>query len=219
MERIVLAFDIEKAGASDKQPIIGIGASVVKTLYPKGEGEIVFAELDRLFLPGYFPGVTLFEPRCWETFWSKNLEQLEQLEYKGDLTPMAREREMIHEFQAFRKKWSHAELVTDNNVFDGGFINDLIFRHTPNMPLPYTTEGEYSSFFETFSQQRGLLMAVDPEYVKKSNWGYSDRIKKLYNVPEIDVVHDHNPANDAFTIACDQLILYGIMNGNIVRQV
>lgn len=222
MKTYVLAFDIEKSGATDKYPIIGIGASVV---------DENFRELDRLFLPGYFPEKTPFEPRCWDEFWNKdsNKEQLANLEYKGPKNPEERQSDMIKVFQVFRRKWEEQcakagiklELVSDNNVFDGGFINNMIFRHMQNtLPIPFSAlpkqEGTqvYSTFWETFSQQRGLLMAVDPEFALTKEWGYSDRVKELYaGIPELKINHDHNPANDAYSIACDQQILLGITKG------
>ena len=59
-------------------------------------------------------------------------------------------------------------------------------------------------------------MAVDPSY--KNNWGYTKRISELYDVPEQRVNHDHNPANDAYTIAFEQQVLFGIREGRISRK-
>jgi len=60
MKTYVLAFDIERSGATSwNGEIIGIGASVVNDK---------FIEVDRLFLPLYFPGKTEFEPRCKAEF-------------------------------------------------------------------------------------------------------------------------------------------------------
>ena len=83
-----------------------------------------------------------------------------------------REFEMINSFQEFRKKWEkYAKdnnktpiLASDNPVFDGGFINQLIFKYLSNvMPIPYSaSEQEYSAFFDTHNEQRGLLFSVDP---------------------------------------------------------
>lgn len=229
MSCIVLAFDIERAGATAEYDTIAIGASVV---------DENLKELDRLFLPGYIKNVTKFEPRCWDEFWSKNLDQLELIKYERSECGSELERsecgedneavqkEMIENFQEFRAKWelrakasgAKFQIVSDNNVFDGGFINNMIFKHLPGtLPLPYTASfpQEYSSFFETHSQQKGLLTAVDPEF--KSDWGLSKRISELYNVPECTVVHDHHPCNDAYTIAYEQHVLNGIRDGRYKR--
>ena len=108
------------------------------------------------------------------------------------------------------------ELITDNNVFDGGFINLMIFNHLPKvMPIPYSASSpqEYSTFFETTSQQRNLLMMVDLTFKPDSLWGLSARIFELYDVPPCPVKHTHLPDEDAFTIAYDQQILHGIHAG------
>jgi hypothetical protein len=215
---IVLAFDIERSGATSEYETIAIGASVVNNN---------FEELDSLFLPGYFDDSsktpTSFEKRCWEEFWSKNPDTLKKLKYSGNLSKNERQKEMIEEFQLFRNKWEtyasenkmNFALVSDNNVYDGGFINELICKHTDYLPIPFSTKREYSSFFETFSQQKGLLMVVDPSF--KSDWGLSDRISKLYDLPKPKKEHTHLPSDDAYTIAYDQQVLFGIRDGKIKR--
>lgn len=211
----VLAFDIERSGALDIHHTIGIGASVV---------DENLVELDSLFLPGHVEGKTVFEKRCYDEFWSKHLDKLKILEYTGPLSFEERQIEMTQQFQAFRAKWENEatksgvkfELVADNNVYDGGFINQLIFKHTNNLPIPYNTCGEYNAFWETHSEQRGFLFAVDPDFNK--NWGFTNRIAELYDVPPMLREHDHNPANDAYSIAFDQQVLHQIRAGRIKRR-
>ena len=133
---------------------------------------------------------------------------------------------MITEFQNFRKKWERiAEknewdyvIVSDNCVFDGGFINDMIFEYLPGVsPLPYSADKqEYNDFIDNHNCQRGLLMNVDPSY--KNWWGFSNRIAELYDVPKSEKKHDHNPANDAYTIAFEQQVLFAIRDGRIKRK-
>lgn len=62
--KIVLAFDIERAGGTPEYDTIAIGASVV---------DQDFNLLDELFLPCFYDEITRFESVCWEGFWSKNL--------------------------------------------------------------------------------------------------------------------------------------------------
>lgn len=214
-----LAFDIERSGAaSHTGEIIGLGASVVGP---------DFIEVDRLFCPAYHPGQTMFEPRCKAEFWDKNPEALEILKYSGPLTPEENRADMIMKFQAFRGKWEvlieakGAKLVlcSDNNVYDGGFVNELLMRHMQSqLPIPYSAaKGEYSPFWETFSQQRGLLMAVDPDFV--SDWGLSRRIAELFDLPKkAKALMPHHPTDDAYEIAYDQQVLHGIRARNIGRR-
>lgn len=223
---LTLAFDIERSGGGNTHETIGIGASVVDNN---------FEERDSLFLPGYFPKShktpTVFEQRCWDEFWCKQSHTLDLLEYTGDLTKEERQKEMIVQFQEFRAKWEQyandnnlkLELVADNNVYDGGFINDMIFKYLPDtLPLPYTAgrvdgKQQYKSFWETHSEQRGLLAVVDPSF--KQNWGYTKRIAELYEVPDQKKDHDHNPSNDAYSIAFEHQVLLNIRDGKIQRRV
>ncbi len=218
IKRIVLAFDIERSGATDQNTTIGIGASVV---------DDQFNELDSLFLPGYLPKQVIFEKRCWDEFWSKHPEQLELLECKDEeISLYELQHEMITAFQAFRIQWeiyakeNNIEYViaSDNCVYDGGFINEMIFKCLPgDSPLPYSASTqEYSDFIDTHNCQRGLLMIIDPSY--KDWWGFSDRIEELFQTPPKRKEHDHNPANDAYTIAFDQQVLFAIRDGMIKRK-
>lgn len=219
---IVLAFDIERSGSRVDNETIAIGASVVNS---------DLKELESLFLTGFFTPdhrtPTIFEKRCWEEFWSKYPDSLKILEYKGDLGKVERQREMCEIFQMFRERWEiyaydnkvNLEIVADNNVYDGGFINDMICKHTSDLPIPFTASSpqKYRSFWETHSEQRGLLMAVDPSF--KKNWGFGERIRELYNVPVMIRSHDHNPANDSYTIAFEQQVLLGVRDGRIRKRV
>jgi hypothetical protein len=49
-------------------------------------------------------------------------------------------------------------------------------------------------------------------------WGLTNVIASVYEVPTCDVKHDHNPANDAYTIAFDAQVLFGIMDKKIKRR-
>ncbi len=51
-----------------------------------------------------------------------------------------------------------------------------------------------------------------------ADWGLVDKIRTLYDVPTSIVVHDHNPANDAYTIAFDTQVLFGLCNGKYKKK-
>ena len=97
----------------------------------------------------------------------------------------------------------------------------MISKHLPEgtLPIPFNAiDKKYDSFYETYSEQRGLLMAIDPQFVQENSYGYTRRIEELFDIPKYTKKsHDHNPANDAYTIACEQQVLLGIMNGTIKR--
>lgn len=237
---IDLAFDIEKSGGRAQDPIIAIGVAVVDE-----DG----TELGSLCLKGYFPGVTQFEQRTWDEFWSKNQEILETLknddflfdddvgEYSNRMSDEKKHevwpKLAIEKFHDFRKMWElrakqngwKIETVSDNKVYDGGFINDLYAKYlvgdgTKAMPLPYSANDEppqYKKFRETHSEQRGLLMAIDPESVTRRGQSLSKRVEEVYDCSAIKNVydHDHNPAHDAYSIAREAQILNGICAGRI----
>jgi hypothetical protein len=202
-QNIVLAFDIERAGATREYDTIAIGAVVMDSNYN---------ELGRYYFDCYYPETT-FEPRCYEQFWSKNQNILEKMLYTGPQSKNEREKEMICGFFEFRKKWEqYAEtnnmnyyLVSDNNVFDGGFINELMFKHmSDKLPIPYNaSKQEYDTFYETHSIMKGFLLN---QRINKE-WNLFEEIAKTINVPKCVVNHDHNPANDAYVIAFEMVCL------------
>lgn len=202
MDTIVLAFDIETSGSNNKYDVIAIGASVLNDKYE---------ELDSLFLPGYSLKETKFEPKCWN-FWKENLEVLKTLIYDGDLSYQERQKDMIEKFQEFRLKWEKyckenkckLQLVSDNNVFDGGLLNDMITEYLPkHSPIPFTIrKGKYGSFYETSSMKHSLMMVTGTDTRKK----YFELIDKCIKHPGRKYEHDHNPAHDAYGIAYDYML-------------
>ncbi len=201
MSKLVLAFDIERSGAINEYRTIAIGASVVDS---------EFNELESLFLPGYFLDDP-FEPRCWNEFWIKNLESLKQIEYHGELSKKEREREMIIEFQLFRKKWEdyakennlELYLISDNTVYDAGFINDLIFKYLPEtLPIPYDTNGEYNHFFELTSMQKGFLMGIS----EFKQWNTS--FKKYYTKKALELIDDKYWNDELFRMRVGNIMFH-----------
>lgn len=217
MQRLILAFDIEKSGASVFDDIIGLGAVVMNEQY-----EIV----DSLLIKGYYPDHTKFEERCWNEFWSKNIDQLKVIECDPLVDDYnRREINMVTQFRQFRIKWENyctdnnfkLELVSDNKVFDGGHFNYLISKLSEDLPMPFSAGSQrYSSFWETHSELRGFLMAVCPEF--DSDWGFINKLAELYHLPPKKVDHDHNPVNDAYNIAYEHMVLLNIKNGRVSRR-
>lgn len=217
----VLAFDIERSGPTKDYDTIGIGATVLCFDF-SDKSSLSLKEVDRLFLPGCF-AETKFEQKCWDEFWGKDEQkvQLADLRYEGSLSPLERQKEMINAFQDFRTKWelkAEAEqanyyLVTDNAIYDGGFLNDFLMTHTKLEPMPMTASTQrYGSLYDIDQMLNGFLMAVDPKWTPRS-YGMTSRIRKLYDIKAPNIPHDHNPANDAHNIAYDFCALMGIKAG------
>lgn len=214
MKRLVVAFDIERSGATTEYDTLAIGAVCMNEK---------FEEFDRYYCNCYFPDQTVFEPMCTREFWSQHPDILTSLIYTGDLTKAEREAEMIHGFHAFRQKWEQYAadhsyeyyLVSDNNVYDGTFVNHLMAKHMSHtLPLPYTALTQtYDTFFETHSMTKGLLLA----HGVMTDWNITEHLSKLYDMPARRVFHDNNPVNDAHSIAFDMHCLLQIGSGKIVK--
>ena len=213
--RIVLSVNIKRSGATTEYDTIAIGASVV---------DAELKELDRYYCNCYFPKETKFEPRCWEQFWSKKLDKLAALTYTGDKSKLEREKEMIEGFQNFRSKWEKKSqedkleyyLTSDNNVYDGGFINELIYKHMPNtLPIPYRASNqEYEAFFESHSMAKGFLLANGI----KADWELIDKIRTLYDIPKPISSIYYDPVKTAYTVAFDTQVLFGLYDGKYKKK-
>lgn len=153
-------------------------------------------------------------------------------------------REIIEEisiikFQEFRSKWEkkckeegkELKLVSDNNVFDGAFINLLIQKYIPeDYPIPYTAsknesekskklEQNYASFDKTGSMKKGVLAVLLSEELEKQNEKKSKNLHDFFDLPKgEDIKHDHHPVNDAYTIARDAQYIYGIRDGRYTKK-
>lgn len=216
LETIVLAFDIEKAGAKTEHPVIAIGASVMNES---------FKELDSLLIPLYRGDPKVFEDRCYNEFWCHHLDKLPTFTYKGELNEEHMFIDAIYKFQEFRAKWEkecrenskELLLISDNMIFDGGCINELISRYAPDeFPLPYSTDGVYSDFKDIGDVECGLLTGVilqNPEL--KINGKKTEMIHRLFGAPEPPKEHDHLPNNDANFIAFRYQVFRNVQKKNL----
>ena len=129
-------------------------------------------------------------------------------------------------------------IVSDNVSYDIGMLEKMM---EPRKVLPFVyrlTDEKYNGGTPcTHSMQKGLLAAVDPiwlfgdkdvrrgdtewiSWLEESDptkvewWSMTKRIRYLYHIPKPEVEHDHNPANDAFTIACEYLNIHAIGLGH-----
>lgn len=75
---------------------------------------------------------------------------------------------------------------------------------------------EYESFFETTSELKGLLSIIDPNF--KGEWGLFKKLGEHYDFPVLKKQHNHNPSDDAYTIAIEHQVVLGIRDGKIKRK-
>lgn len=62
-------------------------------------------------------------------------------------------------------------------------------------------------------KEKGLSPIEESERIPF--WSFTRRIEYLYGYEPLDVDHDHNPANDAVTIAEEFMVLWAIGNGHL----
>ena len=212
----VLAFDIERAGATEEFDTIAIGATVLDSNY---------VALGSYLSTCYVPGETRFEKKCYDEFWSKHkhiLKALENVDTK--LSRKEKEKQMITGFVDFVKAWEnkaqqqHVQLhrVCDNSPFDVHFINILIYEYYNSTlnPFPYQfNTRQYGSLWETHSMMKGFLLATNnAEKARSKNWGFSGIIRKMYpHLPKCAITQDHMPHHDAHVIAHQFIWLMSVM--------
>jgi hypothetical protein len=146
------------------------------------------------------------------------------------------------EVYAITAKKGKFVMVSNNVSFDIGTIDQLMRRYFPeSRPSVYQVArpAKYNGGNPcTHSMQNGLLASVDPHWMMSSTkdaeskwiewlleqgevneegkpeyWSRTARIRYLYSIPKPDVEHDHNPTNDAYTIACEYLAIHAIALG------
>lgn len=207
---LILAFDIERSGGRSEHNTIALGAVIIDETYRK---------LDTFLFKGYVKGSVNFEDKCWDEFWSKHTNILEGLSAEEKYNDMSEcEARMIESFQKFRSGWETTAkqfnatltLVSDNVIFDGGYVNEMINKYTADLPIPYSAarlskgNQKYAGIVDVGDIERGMLMVLDPN--NKLPGRKPARLESLYNFSKtpIDstIHHDHTPDNDAYTIAC-----------------
>lgn len=216
---LVLAIDIEMSGPRFKEhDILAIGSVVMNEN---------FEVLDIFFVKNYNPDDVNFEEKCWTEFWTKDGKTvLKELKINSKLTKSDREKNMIYEFMNFVHKWEilskdkkyKLDIVSDNPSYDiGTGINSLIEKYLPECTktLIYDSDGNFRIIRDTDSIIKGILIMIDPKFVSENDWGYTKKIRELYNVPKITIEHNHLPHNDAYNIAFDYQITVGIMKNKI----
>jgi len=140
-----------------------------------------------------------FEMRCFDEFWSKNIDVLISLqdhtqdmsrsyEYLGlELNKVMMKAEMM---------FSSLTIITDTVAFDTVHV-DNILTTSDSKPLNNSRSGQYQSGIEVDSLAMGALGLPDDV-----SWSvYQDEYnKKIKDIIPVYSVHDHQPKNDAKSI-------------------
>lgn len=207
----IMAFDIESTGYHDmvsRPVIIGIGGVLMDS-----ELNVV----DKIFLPALTPDVK-FEPGCWSSFWSKHTEQLEVMRIEGKYDNVIRE--VARKLYDWINECDHAHhgairIVSDNPSFDIHHLSDLVVRYVDS-GAPFThILGRYKSVYDTNSILHTVSMSG--EYGADEDLVVAE-MEKQYDIPASSVVHDHNPVNDAITIARSYWIVWSVYSKKYNRR-
>lgn len=195
----IFAVDIEHSGFN----ILSIGAVVVDKF-----GSIVH----EFHATCYNKDTTRFSPRCWSEFWSKQpaaLESMSKCRLKYDSIS-----DLVRGFYEFYVDVWHDDLtfVSDNPSFDIGEINAEL-KCLGFKSLLYDSNGKYHTIVDVFSLQHGIILSLNDGSCP--NWNRSAFIRENY--ADVDrypnPVHDHNPVNDAHSIAIDYLLCLDASSG------
>lgn len=219
---IALCWDIEAVGFE----VIGIGVAVMDVAEDK--------VLDKKLIKGYYPSRPM-DKRSWDEFWSKNTKVLDLLAVeKGGLSFIQNQSRMIHELLEFvieaerlaKSLGKQFHIVSDNKVFDIGLINRMIAEHYDgDLQFPYSplarSEDSFNYmgyFYELQSMQRTLLCLHAPGWAPTNEWGYTEKVRELWGIPEPPIKHDHNPVNDAISQLYEYQAMQRIFDGEYQLQ-
>ena len=133
-----------------------------------------------------------FDTNTWDNFWCKNKKILEIIQ-EHPLEESAAVIEFINVIDDLEDNYK-VIIISDNPVFDIGFLNYYLAFYINRLPLQYDKEGVFRPIYDTDSYTRGVLR-------KNYNNIYTDDkeiIKKLnIELPQLDSSKKHLPEYDA----------------------
>jgi hypothetical protein len=142
------------------------------------------------------------------------------MRYDGPRSFEAQQKYLVETFLNFRQRWSERaaqegkelDLCTDGS-FDIECLNRLIFQHTTHPPLPYNAERSYGRVWDVDSELHGFFLGQAESGQPVPAWNLQAELWSRYNLPCLELQHDHMPHHDAYTIAASHQALLGIKQG------
>ena len=133
-----------------------------------------------------------FDTNTWDDFWCKNKKILEIIQ-EHPLEECAAIIEFINIIDILEDDYK-VIIISDNPVFDLGFINYYLAYYINRLPLQYDKYGSFRPVYDTDSYSRGVLgknynniFTDDREIIKKLN----------IQLPPTDISKKHLPEYDA----------------------
>lgn len=215
---LIVGIDIETTGVYQGNDLIILGSIVaIDPVTMRIVTREIFEPNENMFgrrIPKPSDGETYedvwvkcgFEKRCYQDFWSKNLELLEKIQRDYDNIVSDDDASLASRVNSILQKIEEASsesltIVSDTMAYDTVFVSGLLITHGYK-PLYYSRGGRYRWIYHTSSYFLGIwggnIAGMD-----RDDWrDYDDWLKNVVGVMDgCPTDHDHNPENDAITIA------------------
>lgn len=196
----LFSIDIEHSGYE----IFAIGVSIYK-YYNQWNFEPKHIE-DKLFVCKF--DNNSFEKKCWDELWSKHIDVLDKLKKE---IKYENEMEMIIDFYNYYNnfckkyltndgqfdgpsKYIEIRIISDNVSFDVAELNNKILKYMNISSGLSKQMDNYIIPFDTTSYCYGIVCALN---LDTQNYSCHNILKLLNDKYKIDIIHDHNPVNDA----------------------
>lgn len=141
---LIVAVDVEKKGSGFQHPIINVGVAWGKSIDTIQSASFCFDYKN-----------IAFEKRCYDQFWSKNLQVLKRIEESAKDPEMEWKRfdDLLKQFE---KQGTEVEFESDNPAYDIEAIDFHLFAELGRLPMRYTTQGEYRSIGDSSERIKAL---------------------------------------------------------------
>lgn len=187
-----VAIDIETSGPyMRKNALLAFGVCVMR----RDTGEVLMKK-------GYYLGVeqgTVYDPVTWESFWSKNLDVLREIDAKAKTSsPATVMYQFAEDIDAFGTS-DNLTLVSDNPAYDIPWLLDrlqLYMMEASGRSRHILKQTSYTMPVSTECYARGVMQMT----------GNMTKIRDMLKFLGLEklpdhIVHDHRPENDAHAIA------------------
>lgn len=139
-----------------------------------------------------------WEQRCYDEFWSKNLDTLNKLQNPDHIKLVKTESELIKYIHEETLKFEQnsknkVEYITDAIGFDFSWLSFMFSKY--NHPsMTYNRSGKYCRRFEIDSYIMGLKGTTSDDY--RNVQIFKRELEKKYG-SHLNRLHPHDPADDA----------------------
>lgn len=184
---VIMALDVETSGPNFmRNGLVSIGVSV--------------QDMEMREICSFQKNLTLekemcFDPKCWDDFWSKQPDAYSFVTSHAS-NPTVVMAELSDFISMVETSYPQCFIVSDNPSFDIAWINSYLSRYTKRPPINYHTNGKYRMIWDSASVQKawcGLRKGA-------SFASMPSKHRELLGLSSPHI-HDHNPLNDARTVA------------------